>query len=129
MSYALGLRLLYLYVSLNLGKSSWPEGTGTSVCYMHMLKSFSVLPPTGPLMTFGCSAIRRTLRRTLVETALFLRKWQRLLLFERRLKLPRLRLHFTDITPWRVLQAAFEKSHASHPRAYPLRIQLPGHSH
>ena len=38
----------------------------------------------------------------MVETALFLRKWQILLLLELRFGLPQLCLHFTDITPWRV---------------------------
>ena len=94
------------------------EGNGVCTCYMHVLKSLSVLPPAGPLTTFGCSAIRRTLRRTLVETALFLRKWQRLLLLERRLKLPRLCFHFTDITPSRVCKQHSKKLHALQPRAY-----------
>ena len=57
-----------------------PEGNGVCTCYMHVLKSLSVLPPAGPLTTFGFSAIRRTLRRIWVETAVFFEKGQRLLL-------------------------------------------------
>ena len=56
------------------------EGNGVCTCYMRVHKSLSVLPPAGPLTTFGFSAIRRTLRRILVETALFFEKGQRLLL-------------------------------------------------
>ena len=62
--------VVLLYVFLNFGKSSRPWEIGAvHVTYM-CSKSLSVLPPTGPLKTFGFSAIRRTMRRTWVETAL-----------------------------------------------------------
>ena len=93
------------------------EGNGVCTRYMHVLKSLSVLPPAGPLTTFGFSAMRRTLRRIWVETALFFEKGKNCYFrtaFRATATLPS--FHRNHVVEG--LQAAFEKSHALHPLVY-----------